>query len=52
LLAAYDEKLDVARLNKIPAPPFNEKKIPIELRNNIGIRAYPTVLIILYRGIV
>ena len=52
LLAAKDDHPDIAKLRRIPAVPFMDVNIPKNPSINIGSSAYPTVLIILYKGII
>lgn len=52
MLAAKEDQLEIAKHIIIPAGPFMELKILKTPSNSIGIREYPTVLIILYKGMI
>jgi hypothetical protein len=49
--AARDDQKAIDRLIKIPRVPLRVKIIPRPPRMSIGKRAYPSVLITLYKGI-
>ena len=52
LLAANEAHPETAKLNSIPPVPFRLVKIPHKPSKSIGIKAYPTVLIMLYKGMI
>ena len=50
--AAIDDQADTARATTIPTPLLTDKNMPIKPKPSIGSKPYPTVLIMLYRGII